>query len=52
MPLRIAGIIQDEAYFDTEIVPRVDGTNVQFVGPIKAEDRSSFLGGAAGPCCI
>ena len=26
--------------------PRLDGDNVQYVGPVLAEDRSSFLGGA------
>ena len=46
IPLRIAGIIQDEAYFEREVVPRLDGDRVQFVGPVAAEDRSSFLGGA------
>jgi glycosyltransferase involved in cell wall biosynthesis len=46
VPLRIAGIVQDEEYFKDEIVPRLDGERVQFVGPIQAEDRSSFLGGA------
>ena len=46
LPLLIAGIVQDEAYFEQEIVPRLDGGRVQFVGPVRAEDRSSFLGGA------
>ena len=46
IPLRIAGIIQDEAYFESEIVPRLDGDRVQFVGPVAAKDRSAFLGGA------
>jgi len=46
IPLRIAGIIQDEAYFEHEIRPRLDGERVQYVGPVLAEDRSSFLGGA------
>ena len=46
IPLRIAGIIQDEAYFEREVVPRLDGDRVQFIGPVAAEDRSSFLGGA------
>ena len=46
IPLRIAGIIQDEAYFEHEVMPRLDGDRVQFVGPVAAEDRSSFLGGA------
>jgi glycosyltransferase involved in cell wall biosynthesis len=47
IPLRIAGIIQDEAYFEQEVVPRLDGHRVQFVGPVAAGDRSSFLGGAS-----
>jgi glycosyltransferase involved in cell wall biosynthesis len=46
IPLRIAGIIQDEPYFEREIAPRLDGDRVQFVGSVRAEDRSSFLGGA------
>jgi glycosyltransferase involved in cell wall biosynthesis len=46
IPLRIAGIIQDEAYFEREVMPRLDGDRVQFIGPVAAEDRSSFLGGA------
>ena len=46
IPLRIAGIIQDELYFKGEIAPRLDGDRVQFIGPVRAEDRSSFLGGA------
>jgi glycosyltransferase involved in cell wall biosynthesis len=46
LPLRIAGIIQDQAHFDQEIVPRLDGEKVQYVGPVRAEDRSSFLGDA------
>jgi glycosyltransferase involved in cell wall biosynthesis len=46
IPLRIAGIVQDEPYFKREIVPRLDGDRVQFLGSVRAEDRSSFLGGA------
>ncbi len=46
IPLRIAGIIQDELYFKREIAPRLDGDRVQFIGPVPAEDRSTFLGGA------
>ena len=46
LPIRIAGIIQDEVYFEREVVPRLDGDRVQFVGPVRAEERSSFLGGA------
>lgn len=46
IPLRLAGIIQDEAYFEEEVVPRLDRETAQFVGSVRAEDRSSFLGGA------
>ena len=46
IPLRIAGIIQDEAYFEREVTPRLDGDRVRFIGPVEAEDRSSFLGSA------
>jgi glycosyltransferase involved in cell wall biosynthesis len=46
IPLRIGGIIHDKAYFEHQIRPRIDGVRVQYVGPINAEDRSSFLGGA------
>jgi glycosyltransferase involved in cell wall biosynthesis len=46
IPLRIGGIVQDEEYFENEVVPRLDGERARFVGPVPAEDRSSFLGGA------
>jgi glycosyltransferase involved in cell wall biosynthesis len=46
IPIHLAGIIQDEHYFKREILPRLDGDRVRFVGPVRAEDRSSFLGGA------
>jgi glycosyltransferase involved in cell wall biosynthesis len=46
IPLRIAGIIQDQAYFEQEIAPRLDGDRVQYIGPVRADDRSAFLGNA------
>ena len=46
LPLRIAGIVQDEAYFTAKVAPRVDGKHVSFVGAVDAEKRSDFLGGA------
>ena len=45
-PLVIAGIVQDQEYFDRAVAPRVDGTDVRYVGPIAASERSDFLGGA------
>lgn len=46
LPLLIAGIIQDRAYFDTQVAPHLDGDRVRFLGPICADDRAEFLGGA------
>jgi glycosyltransferase involved in cell wall biosynthesis len=46
IPLHIAGIIQDQTYFQRHIVPRLDGDKVRFLGPVASEDRSEFLGGA------
>ena len=46
VPLRIAGIVQDEEYFEEQVAPRIDGEQVRFLGPVAADDRSTFLGGA------
>jgi glycosyltransferase involved in cell wall biosynthesis len=45
-PLIIAGIVQDQRYFDEQVAPHVDGVDVRFVGPVTAADRGSVLGGA------
>jgi glycosyltransferase involved in cell wall biosynthesis len=46
LPLVIAGIVQDERYFDELIAPRIDGDTVSFVGAVEAAKRSELLGGA------
>lgn len=46
MPLRIAGIIQDDDYFDSQVAPHIDNERVRYVGPVDAAARSAFLGGA------
>jgi glycosyltransferase involved in cell wall biosynthesis len=46
-PLVMAGIIQDEDYFRREVLPRVDGEQVRFIGAVEAEDRAAFLGSSA-----
>ena len=46
VPLRIAGIVHDQKYFDDQIAPRIDGDRVQYLGPVAAAGRSAFLGGA------
>src|SRR5581483_3245291 len=34
VPLVVAGIVQDEEYFDRFVAPRIDGTRVRYVGAI------------------
>ena len=46
VPIILAGIIQDEEYFATQVSPHIDGDRVRYVGPVDAVDRSDFLGGA------
>ncbi|HZT96415.1 MAG TPA: glycosyltransferase family 4 protein [Chloroflexota bacterium] len=46
LPLRIAGIIQDQSYFDAEVAPHVDGRSVEFIGPVGPADRDALLGQA------
>ncbi len=43
--LDIAGIIQDEHYFRTEVAPHL-GDDVRYLGPVAATERSAVLGGA------
>jgi glycosyltransferase involved in cell wall biosynthesis/mannose-6-phosphate isomerase-like protein (cupin superfamily) len=45
--LVIAGIIQDQAYFDEHIEPQIDGDKVTYLGPVGGERRGEILGGAA-----
>jgi glycosyltransferase involved in cell wall biosynthesis len=46
VPLVIAGIIQDQEYFDRLVAPCLDGTQVSYVGPVGPADRQRLLGGA------
>jgi glycosyltransferase involved in cell wall biosynthesis len=46
LPLVMAGIVQDERYFETEVAPHVDGDRVRYLGPVGSERRSAVLGGA------
>jgi glycosyltransferase involved in cell wall biosynthesis len=45
--LIIAGIIQDQAYFQTQIEPHIDGRAVEYVGSVGPAARDSLLGEAA-----
>jgi glycosyltransferase involved in cell wall biosynthesis len=44
--LDIAGIVQDEAYFATEVAPHLDDAHVRYLGPVGAGDRAEVLGAA------
>lgn len=41
--LDIAGIIQDQTYFDQRVAPHLDDTNVRYLGPVSATDRDAML---------
>jgi glycosyltransferase involved in cell wall biosynthesis len=46
VPLVIAGIVQDQGYFERAVAPHVDGDRVRFVGAIGPKGKSELLGGA------
>jgi glycosyltransferase involved in cell wall biosynthesis len=46
IPLVIAGIIQDQGYFDREVAPHVDDRAVRYIGSVGPAERSRILGGA------
>jgi glycosyltransferase involved in cell wall biosynthesis len=46
LPLRICGIVQDQRYFDEQVAPRLDGSQVQYVGPVTPAERAEVLGSA------
>ena len=46
LPLIIAGIVQDEDYFERSIQPRIDGRRVTYVGPVGPDRRGKLLAGA------
>jgi glycosyltransferase involved in cell wall biosynthesis len=46
IPLTIAGIVQDQRYFDEQVAPKVDGDRVRFIGAVGPEQRAELLGGA------
>ena len=46
LPLVVAGIVQDERYFEEQVAPRIDGDRVRFVGAVGPDERSELLGGA------
>ncbi len=44
--LVIAGIIQDEQYFRSEVAPHIDGDHVVYLGPVGGAERLEVLSGA------
>jgi glycosyltransferase involved in cell wall biosynthesis len=46
IPLIIAGIVQDQGYFEELVAPRITGDSVRFVGAVGPAERSELLGGA------
>jgi glycosyltransferase involved in cell wall biosynthesis len=44
--LHIYGLIQDSAYYEREVAPRVDGTSVIYHGPVGGAERAKALGAA------
>jgi glycosyltransferase involved in cell wall biosynthesis len=46
MPLTIAGIVQDQDYFEQLVKPRVDRERVRYVGPVGPDARGDLLSGA------
>ena len=45
-PLKIAGLIQDRSYFETQIEPYIDNVNVTYLGNVGPILRNSLLGKA------
>ena len=44
-PLLMAGIVQDQAYFDTEVKPHL-GEQIKYLGSVGPDERDRLLGGA------
>lgn len=43
-PLVLAGIVQDQTYFDEQVAPHIDGERVRYVGPVGPAERDQLLG--------
>lgn len=44
--LVIAGVIQDEAYFSSEVEPELDGKQIRYIGSVGPKKRDALLGDA------
>jgi len=45
--LILAGLVQDQRYFETAVSPYIDGIQIQYVGNVGPEERNRLLGNAA-----
>ncbi len=45
-PLVIAGIVQDQEFFDREVAPHIDDDRVRYIGSVGPDARDRILGGA------
>jgi len=43
MKLIIAGIIQDQSYFDAVVKPWIDGQQIEYIGPVGPTERNTLL---------
>lgn len=43
VPLRIAGIIQDETYFREKVEPHLDGHSIRYVGPLDVAGKNELF---------
>jgi glycosyltransferase involved in cell wall biosynthesis len=46
LPLVIAGVVQDPAYFEAEVAPHLERDGISYVGPVGPLERDRLLGGA------
>jgi glycosyltransferase involved in cell wall biosynthesis len=44
--LVLAGIVQDQRYFEERVAPLLDGDGVRYIGPVGPGERAGLLGGA------
>lgn len=43
LPLIIAGIIQDQAYFREQVAPHLDGTKIRYIGPVDVPGKNELF---------
>lgn len=46
LPLKIAGLIQDQSYFKSQIEPKLNDSTINYLGNLGKKERDQLLGGA------